>query len=360
MSREFLDRVAAALNARGVRGRSAQRVLAEVADHVDEARRHGDPDPVAAFGDPAVFAREVAAELATAQSRRATFAVFAALALTGVCYALVLGLVPHAGGWRDVTGGHIGAFGPVLAIALVLFPQVAFVAGCLALVGALRIRRARIVPTPSYASFAAAARWPWPRAASTALTVALFALDSSGELAAWWAWTTLALAAVSALPLAVAAGSRPGGPLRIDARGRGRGRLRRPWPGLPLGAGAASRAARAPLAVRAPLRGGGLRARPRRRLVRRGRSGLRASCAASSRPSLCSACFALLGRRLGLRRAVLETERLGMPGLVQEDLVGARHLHAHREPEAQVLDLAANSAPFAVELRHRRRRRRRT
>ncbi len=205
MSREFLDRVAAALNARGVRGRSAQRVLAEVADHVDEARRHGDPDPVAAFGDPAVFAREVAAELATAQSRRATFAVFAALALTGVCYALVLGLVPHAGGWRDVTGGHIGAFGPVLAIALVLFPQVAFVAGCLALVGALRIRRARIVPDAELRLLRSRSAVALAAGGVTALTVALFALDSAGELAAWWAWTTLALATVSALPLAVAA-----------------------------------------------------------------------------------------------------------------------------------------------------------
>ena len=187
-----------------MRGASARRVLDEVRDHLEESEGRGDLDPAATFGDPARFATEVAAELATSQTRRATFASFGALALTGFGYALALGLVPAAGGWQDLTGGRVGFLGPVLAIALVLLPQIAFVAGCLALLAALRVRRTQLVPDAELRLVRRRCATALGAGAGIVLALAAFALDASGELAAWWAWTTLAVCVVAALPLSAA------------------------------------------------------------------------------------------------------------------------------------------------------------
>ena len=144
------------------------------------------------------------AELATSQTTRATFASFGALALTGLGYVLALGLVPAAGGWQDVTGGRVGLLGPALAIALVLLPQIAFAAGCLALLAALRVRRTSVVPDAELRLVRRRSSVALGAGAGTVLALAAFALDASGELAAWWAWATLAVCAVAALPLGAA------------------------------------------------------------------------------------------------------------------------------------------------------------
>ena len=204
MNDEFVSRVAAGLGERGVRGARAARVLAEVRDHLAEAERHGDANPAASFGDPVRFSRDVAAELATSQTRRATYASFAALAFVGLGYVLALGLVPAAGGWQDSTDGRLGVLGPVLAITLVLLPQIAFVAGCLALLAALRLRLTRVVAGAQLQLLRRRSAVALGAGAVTMLALAAFALDASGELASWWTWTTLALSASAVVPLAVA------------------------------------------------------------------------------------------------------------------------------------------------------------
>lgn len=110
-----------ALAAVGIRGRLAARIEAELADHLG-------CDPDANLGTPKEIAERFAAELRIVRTRRATFGTFAALA---VCAALV------AAAGQQHAAGH-----PWAGIALAVFGQIAFVAGCLALLRAFRGRTA--------------------------------------------------------------------------------------------------------------------------------------------------------------------------------------------------------------------------
>ena len=141
MTDDFLRGLASSLDAVGVRGSAARRVLLEARDHLKEAARDGEEDPARQFGDPQQVARLVAAELATGGTRRATFTSFGALALTGLGYVAVFALVPAAGGWTDLFGGRVAGAAPVLALGVALLPQIAFVAGTLALLRAFRMDR---------------------------------------------------------------------------------------------------------------------------------------------------------------------------------------------------------------------------
>ena len=134
MIEPYLADLARELKARGVRGRSAARVLAEARDHLVELEQaHCSIDR---FGPSEQIAREIAAELATTRTIRSTYAAFAALALTAATY---LGFMALAG-QPDLFSARHEAIGVAATIGLVLFPQVAFVAGCLALLRALRRR----------------------------------------------------------------------------------------------------------------------------------------------------------------------------------------------------------------------------
>jgi len=187
---DALASLEAALARVGAGGRTAERVLTEASDHLQEAaRQDGESAAIRRFGDVDEIARHVAAELATTRTRRAAFTAFAALALLGAGYALTLGLVGSAGGWQDVTGGRVGLLGPVLAIALV---------------GALRLRSRRIVPGAELRLLRRRGAVALGSGAGVMLTLAGFAVDSSGDLAAWWTWATLAVCAVAILPLGLA------------------------------------------------------------------------------------------------------------------------------------------------------------
>src|SRR4029078_2638405 len=116
----------------GIRGRLKARILAEARDHLAEGSE-------GRFGDPAELAPAVADRIASARSRRAAFAAFAALAAAGLAFA--------AGFLEVASLGHAiasGLWSPPLGVALALgavfFPQVAFVAGALALLRARRLR----------------------------------------------------------------------------------------------------------------------------------------------------------------------------------------------------------------------------
>jgi hypothetical protein len=204
MSDRLLDELARSLGEAGVHGASARRVLAEARVHLEQAARAGDPDPAQSFGDPREIARLVAAELATSGTRRATFWAFAALALTGLVYLGAFALVPAAGGWQDISGNRIDPFGPALAIALVVLPQIAFVAGCLALLGALRQRGADVVPEANLRLVRRRSVVAIAAGLATLGALALFAVDATGELSPWWTESTLAASSLLALPLAAA------------------------------------------------------------------------------------------------------------------------------------------------------------
>jgi hypothetical protein len=202
VSDDFLAELARRLESLGVRGAEMERVLAEARNHLEEAQ-HAGGDPVRRFGDAQQFARLVAVELVTARTRRATFGAFGALALAGAVYALAFALVPAAGGWPDIFAGRVGALGPLIAVAMVLLPQIAFVSGCLALLRALRMRNAPLVEHAQLDLLRRRSNIALGAATGTLVAVVLFALQ--GELAPWWTWATVAACVVLFLPLGVAA-----------------------------------------------------------------------------------------------------------------------------------------------------------
>ncbi len=112
----FLTDLHRELAARGIRGRLAARIEAELTDHLA-------CDPAANVGTPDEIAERFAVELRVVRTRRASIGGFAALGLTA--FALV-GL------------GRYGTGNAAAALVVIACAQVAFVAGSLALLRALR------------------------------------------------------------------------------------------------------------------------------------------------------------------------------------------------------------------------------
>jgi hypothetical protein len=203
---QYLIVLRRALKASGVEGRAADRVLAESRDHLLElARVNGEQKALSRFGDAPALAEQVAALLATSRTRRATYGAFGALALAGVGYLGFFAVVSLGGGWPDIFDGRVAALGVLGGIGMFVFPQVAFVAGCLAMLRALRLRRGEALPADelsvmrSRAAVALGAGWlsigSW----------ALYAVEfgNAAPLASWVAPTILALCGALAIPLAV-------------------------------------------------------------------------------------------------------------------------------------------------------------
>lgn len=103
----------------GIRGRLANRIVAELDDHLA-------CDPDANLGAPSLIADRFAEELRVPKTRRATYLGFAGLALA----AVLLGAVVRS---ANGSGGLVVSFA---GLAVVLGAQVAFAAGVLALWGA--------------------------------------------------------------------------------------------------------------------------------------------------------------------------------------------------------------------------------
>ena len=129
----YLEQLSAELAAVGIRGRLRARIVAEARDHLAE----GDEER---FGDPADLARQFADGLALDRSRRAAFVAFGALAAAGAGFAAMWLAV--ASGPQDIAAGRWAPLGVAAALGTIVFPQVAFAAGVLALLRALRLRGA--------------------------------------------------------------------------------------------------------------------------------------------------------------------------------------------------------------------------
>jgi hypothetical protein len=164
----LIDALDAELREVGIGNRRRRRIVAEFRDHLR-------CDPAADLGDPNSIAHQFANELGTQQTRAAATRGFLVLALAGAVYAAAF---PHIGAAGELahlgmtpTGanalgstvlGHIGTsgglaplgttargadpLGSILLGILVVAPQVAFVAGTLALMRAVRHRHVRAIP----------------------------------------------------------------------------------------------------------------------------------------------------------------------------------------------------------------------
>lgn len=202
----FVDDLRSELAGVGIRGRLSRRILAEVDDHL-----RSDPDAQARFGSPREVANEFAAELGTSASRRSAVGAFAALAVAGAVYAVAFIGANYA--------GHSSADRPIASLAfavIVVAPQVAFVAGALALLRVFRLGRDRVFPSSERTVIARRTAVALGAGILTMAAWALFAFDFRGELAGWWIGITVAgsgaailLLAAAAVPACAAAQFRP-------------------------------------------------------------------------------------------------------------------------------------------------------
>lgn len=141
MIEDYLRRFAEELEWRGVVGRARSRVLVETEDHLHElAAEQGEDAAVARFGEARTLAREIAAQLATTRTIRSTYATFAVLTVTALAFIGFFAFVQFDGGPPDLFAGDHEALGVLASLGLLLAPQIAFVAGGLALLRALRRR----------------------------------------------------------------------------------------------------------------------------------------------------------------------------------------------------------------------------
>lgn len=182
-----LEKLSAELAAVGIRGRLRARIVAEARDHLAE----GDEER---FGDPADLARQFADGLALDRSRRAAFAAFGALAAAGAGFAAIWLAV--ASGPQDIAAGRWAPLGVAAALGTIVFPQVAFAAGVLALLCALRLRGA----AAAIALLLTRTRVALVFGALALLSVGVYGIEFG--LAAW----VPVVAGALLLPLGVAAG----------------------------------------------------------------------------------------------------------------------------------------------------------
>ncbi len=137
----WLDRLADERTARGVPSGEQRRIVLELRDHIES-----EPGCEARLGDPRQLALEFADELATDRARRSAFHGFGALAVAAVALLVSqLALSPAAGYPGFNRGLSLGLFVPA-ALGMFVAPQVALVSGTLAVLRALRRRRARTLP----------------------------------------------------------------------------------------------------------------------------------------------------------------------------------------------------------------------
>ena len=130
-----LDELRRELAQVGIRGRLGDRIVSEFADHLA-------CDPDADLGEPRALARQFADELGTSLARRAALRTFLALAVAGGAVVASVLKVSAAGGVYDV---NVAA--PVMALLLVciLAGQIALVAGGSALLRAFWLRDERVI-----------------------------------------------------------------------------------------------------------------------------------------------------------------------------------------------------------------------
>jgi len=203
----YLDALSSELGNVGVRGRLRRRILAESEDHL-----RSDPDAVERFGAPAELANAFAAELGTRASRRAAVGAFLALGVAGGVYALSFVGASFAG---DPPPDTWPLLAQLALVAVIIAPQISFVAGSLALVRVLR-RREPVLPSAELTVINRRTSIALAFGLVTMVALGLLAFELKNDSASWWVAFTLAgvaiatpLLVLAALPAAVASRLRP-------------------------------------------------------------------------------------------------------------------------------------------------------
>ena len=199
----WLEDLSGELYARGVARRDRVRIVAELSDHIA-----CDPGCEDRLGDPHTLAMSFADELATARARTSAFAAFAALAVAAVVLVIsqiTLGRFAHYPGYSN--GISMALFFPAV-LGMVLAPQIALVAGSLAVWRAVRRRRVASIPADEIALIHRRVRVALAAGFATMAGIELYVVDFSERLPAWWLALSGSLAAVAGAGLWAAARTR--------------------------------------------------------------------------------------------------------------------------------------------------------
>jgi hypothetical protein len=174
----------------GIHGRQRERIVAEFADHLA-------CDPDAELGDPHQLAAQFADDLATDGARRTALGAFAALAIVAVAVGVPQLALPNV---PDITGGRSPLLVAAATLAMVVGAQIAFAAGTLAALRALRFGGVHEVPLVRRRVAVALGG-----GALTAAGSALYAVNFSGDVPGWWLVLAIGGAVAGVLPLTVSA-----------------------------------------------------------------------------------------------------------------------------------------------------------
>jgi len=195
----WLDELSLELHARGVPRRERARIAIELGDHI--ACEPGCEDRL---GDPRALATSFADELATAGARNSAFATFAALAVAAVVLIVSQVTLARFANYPGYSNGiSIVLFFPAI-LGMLVAPQVALVAGTLAVWRALRRRRVASLPAREIGLIHSRARVALGAGFATMVGVELYVVDFSQRLPAWWLGLIGGLAAVAGLGLVAA------------------------------------------------------------------------------------------------------------------------------------------------------------
>ncbi len=197
----YLRELSEELRRRNVPRARRRRLLAESEDHL-----RGDPAALARFGDAPSLAQRCADELGSLTARRTSFTAFAVLAFGGLVFgALLLAMftvVPARSVACCTTSAPLQAFTVGL---LMVAPQVAFVAGLLAVIRAFRLRAVTPLPAAEVRVLRRRTAVALVSGVAAMLALVLFAVEYARVLPAWSGPAAYAGGAVSAsLLLAVA------------------------------------------------------------------------------------------------------------------------------------------------------------
>lgn len=185
----WLGELADELRAVGIAGRERDAIVAELEDHIA-----CEPACEARLGDPRALAHRFADERATQAARGSARAVFAALVLAAVALLVSQLSTGAAGGYPGFDQGHALVLAIAALIGIVFGPQVALVAGSLALWRSLRQRSEPVLPGAAIALLRRRAGVGLGGGLATTSSLELYAVNFSGIVPGWW----LALVGVSA------------------------------------------------------------------------------------------------------------------------------------------------------------------
>ena len=189
----WLSQLEQALTARGIAGPARSRITLELADHIA-----CDPGCEERLGDPDGLAALFADELAATGARRSAWRTFWALAVAAVALVVSQLAIARTGGYPGFDHGlSVGLFAPA-ALGMFFGPQVALVAGCLAVLRVVRRRAAHLLPAAEIALIIRRCRVALGGGLATVAGLGLYVVNFCVRLPAWWVGLVAAMAALGA------------------------------------------------------------------------------------------------------------------------------------------------------------------